>query len=161
MDNQGIDNWLRRVLQTTPGGGCGREPVAPGIRLYLPRNPHQRKRRRPGNGSMPSRCYFPAISFIPDRSPAAQHRAGAIPAAPLAWLRFVRAAGGGPGRRDGCSVAARGRGLRPARTTAACFARANRSAGGWPAPGMEGIFTQQDGDKRVIVLLELLARRIR
>jgi len=155
MDNQASTtgtpcaaNHARRRLRN--------ELLRQGFRVVLARHPITTPARAM------DRCRRGAISpliFIRIDPCGAAPRRCDLPAAPLAWCASAGSRRWVPDAVMDALLQREDAGLRPApgQPPAVSHGRTDQ-AGGWPAHRHGRYFHQQDGDKRVIVLLELLGK---
>lgn len=157
MDREGVNRWYAVCCKPRQEAIAEENLLRQGFHAYLPRIRIRRRRR--GQWTDAVEVLFPRYIFIrldPLRRSTATVRStrGAV-----GLVRF----GGQPAAVPDAVMAA----LLQREDSASGLHQDNRplfSAGepiklvDGPLSGMEGVFTQQDGDKRVIVLLELLGK---
>ena len=157
MENEGADNWYAVCCKPRQETVAEENLLRQGFRVYLPRIRIRQRRR--GQWLDAVEVLFPRYIFIrldPQRRSIAPVRStrGVV-----GLVRF----GGQPAvvpdavmdallqRADAAS------GLHPDKRPLFSAGEPIKLVDG-PLSGMEGVFTQMDGDKRVIVLLELLGK---
>ena len=157
MDTAGVERWYAVCCKPRQEAVAEENLLRQGFRVYLPRI--RLRQRRRGQWLDAVEVLFPRYIFIrvdPERRSMATVRStrGAV-----GLVRF----GGQPAvvpdevmdalrqREDAAS------GLHEDKRPQFSAGEAVKFVDG-PLAGMEGVFTEQDGDKRVIVLLELLGK---
>jgi len=157
MENEGADNWYAVCCKPRQEAVAEENLLRQGFRVYLPRIRIRQRRR--GQWIDAVEVLFPRYLFIridPRRRSTAPVRStrgvvglvrfGGQPAVvPDAVMNALRQ------REDAAS------GLHEDKRPLFSAGEPIKLVDG-PLAGMEGVFTQQDGDKRVIVLLELLGK---
>ena len=157
MQDEGVDRWYAVCCKPRQEAVAEENLLRQGFHVYLPRIRIRQRRR--GHWIDAVEVLFPRYIFIRidplRRSTAAVRSTRGV----VGLVRF----GGQPAvvpdavmdalsqREDAAS------GLHQDNRPLFCAGEAIKLVDG-PLAGMEGVFTQQDGDKRVIVLLELLGK---
>ena len=157
MKNAGVERWYAVCCKPRQEAVAEENLLRQGFKVYLPRIRIRQRRRKQWLDAV--EVLFPRYIFIrvdPARRSTATVRStrGVV-----GLVRF----GGQPAVVPGAVMDALSQredavsGLHQDNRPLFCAGEAIRLMDG-PLAGMEGVFTQRDGDKRVIVLLELLGK---